>query len=83
MLCSLLVLLCTIYTLSVVFPLLIKHTGLYSLLLNVDRMYRSLYVVFSMTKCAKPLGHLATSSTKSSRSTNQNAPFNGLGIKYH
>ena len=33
-----------------------------------------------MTKCAKPLRHLASSSTKSSRSTNQNAPFGRLAL---
>jgi hypothetical protein len=32
------------------------------------------YAMVIMTKCVKPLRHLATSSTKSSRSTNQNAP---------
>jgi hypothetical protein len=32
----------------------------------------------SMTMCVKPLRHLATSGTKSSRSTNQDAPFGRL-----
>ena len=36
-----------------------------------------------MTKCVKPLRHLATSSNKSSRSTNQNAPFGRLSTKAH
>jgi len=31
-----------------------------------------------MTKCVKPLRHLERISTKSSRSTNQNAPFGRL-----
>ena len=39
----------------------------------------TLYVVSpTMTKCVKPLRHLAKSSTKLSRSTNQNAPFGRL-----
>jgi hypothetical protein len=33
---------------------------------------------FNMTKCVKPLGHLVRLSAKSSRSTNQNAPFRRL-----